>query len=53
MLYNKTGKRRKKKVVDIETGEIYPGAREAAEIFNTTRGVINGVCRGEKKYNSQ
>ena len=48
MLYNKTGKRRKKKVVDIETGEIYPGAREAAEIFNTTRGVINGVCRGEK-----
>ena len=47
-LYNKTGKSRKKKVVDIKTGEIYPGAREVAEIFNTTRGVINGVCRGEK-----
>lgn len=38
-----------KKILCVETGVIYPSAREAARVLNIGQGNISAVCRGEYK----
>ena len=40
---------RAKKVICLETGEVFLSARKAAEAYNTSHTCISRVCNGERK----
>lgn len=49
MYYTKSREqRRKKQIIDIETGEIFAGASDLAKTLNLCRSDINAVCNGNK-----
>lgn len=41
--------KRAKKVICVETGEIFDSASQAGEVHNVTRGMITLCCQGERK----
>lgn len=41
-----------KKVMNVETGEVFPTVSEAARKYNTSKSNIIGCCTGRKHYNT-